>query len=188
MLNETTLILREFALRPPADKPAPPKAREAAPADPQDLIPHILERYHETHRREFPEAVRLARKVEARHAGDPDCPRGLGDHLAFMAAELESHQQKEEQVLFPMILAGGGHPMIRFPIGRMMAEHEDVEGQLQRLRLLTQDFTAPEGACASWQALYDSCRKLDADLREHMRLENEVLFAPFLEDQAQTPR
>lgn len=155
---------------------APPRAPSA---DASALIDLILVRYHDTHRREFPEAIALARKVEAVHAEQPDCPRGLADHLAIMLDDLESHQQREEQVLFPMI-RGGGSPMIRFPIGRMMTEHEDVAGQLQTLRELTHDFTCPPGACRTWQALSALCRKLDADLREHMRLENEVLFAPFL--------
>ncbi|MFZ5719163.1 MAG: hemerythrin domain-containing protein [Pseudomonadota bacterium] len=154
--------------------PAPP------PCDAAGLIELILTRYHDVHRREFPEAIRLARKVEAVHAGDPECPRGLADHLAFMADDLESHQQREEQVLFPMILNGGG-PMLRFPIGRMMAEHAEVEAQLQRLRAFTHDHTAPPGACETWRALARACRKLDADLCEHMRLENEQLFAAFLD-------
>jgi regulator of cell morphogenesis and NO signaling len=79
-----------------------------------------------------------------------------------------------------MLLAGGS-PMARFPIGRMMAEHRDVDDQLMRLRALTRDFTTPPGACDTWRALALACRKLDADLREHMRLENEEVFAPFLD-------
>lgn len=144
------------------------------------LIEHIQTRYHDTHRREFPEAIGVARRVEAVHAAEPECPRGLADLLALMLDDLESHQQREEQVLFPMLLAGGS-PMVRFPIARMMAEHEDVEEQLIRLRTLTRDFTAPPQACGSWRALVRLCRKLDTDLREHMRLENEELFAGFLD-------
>lgn len=144
------------------------------------LIELILTQYHEPHRREFPQAIALARKVEAVHAAEPECPRGLADLLTLMLDDLESHQQREEQVLFPMILAGGG-PMIRFPIQRMMAEHEDVEDQLLQLRTLTHDFSHPPGACASWRALTALCRKLDLDLREHMQIENKALFAPFLD-------
>ncbi len=144
------------------------------------LIHLILTRYHAVHRREFPEAIRLAQKVEAVHADAPDCPHGLACHLAFMADDLEGHQQREEAVLFPMIL-GGGSAMIRFPIQRMMAEHADVEEQILQLRRLTRDYAVPPGACGTWQALMRACRKLDCDLQEHMRLENEVLFAPFLD-------
>ena len=143
------------------------------------LIEHILERYHETHRREFPQAIELARTVERVHAGDADCPRGLADHLAIMADDLEGHQRKEENILFPTMLAGSCG-VLRFPISRMMAEHDDVYDQLARLAALTRDFTPPQGACQTWRTLSQACRKLDRDLREHMRLENHVLFPHFL--------
>lgn len=144
------------------------------------LIDLIQTRYHDTHRREFPQAIALARKVEAVHTAEPECPHGLADLLALMLDDLESHQRREEQVLFPMLMAGGSS-MVRFPIARMMAEHVDVEEQLVRLRTLTHDFANPPEACETWRALTRLCRKLDADLREHMRLENEELFAAFLD-------
>jgi regulator of cell morphogenesis and NO signaling len=177
MIWETTALLREFARRPIQPEPSPEP--RPAPFDIPQLIAHILERYHAVHRAEFPEAIRLARRVEAVHGGHPDCPRHLGDHLAMMADDLEGHQLKEERVLFPMMLNGGGPP-IAFPINRMMAEHRDVDDQLAHLADLTHGFTAPEGVCASWRELYQACRKIDAGLREHMRIENDILFASFL--------
>jgi regulator of cell morphogenesis and NO signaling len=54
-----------------------------------------------------------------------------------IAEDLETHQQKEECVLFPMMLAGGT-PMIGAPITRMLAEHAEVEEQLASLRLLSE--------------------------------------------------
>lgn len=157
-----------------------PRPEDDADLRAASLIQLILRQYHEPHRREFPEAIALARKVEAVHAAEPECPTGLADLLTLMLDDLESHQQREEQVLFPMILAGGS-PLIRFPIQRMMAEHEDVEAQLLQLRTLTRDFSSPPGACATWRALTALCRKLDVDLREHMEIENKALFAPFLD-------
>lgn len=180
MIPETDLVLRAFARRPPEDLALdPPAANDAAPQATPDLIAFIIDRYHETHRREFPEAIRLARRVEAVHAGAPDCPVGLADHLAMMADDLESHQQKEEMVLFPLMLQGGG-PMVRFPVNRMISEHQDVDAQLSDLVALTRCFTPPIGACATWRDLCRVCGKIDRDLREHMRLEEEALFARFL--------
>lgn len=153
-------------------------AEPAVPAEPHALIAHILSRYHATHLREFPEAIRLATMVEAVHRHSDRCPFGLADHLEVMADDLEQHQQKEEAVLFPMMLAGGG-PMLRFPIARMNQEHEDVERQLAVMASLTADLTAPPDACGSWNALYALCRKISDDLREHMRIESAVLFPQF---------
>lgn len=151
-----------------------------AEVGPAALIDHILCRYHDVHRAQFPEAIALARRVEAVHQDHPRCPRNLADHLAIMADHLMSHQRREEEALFPMML-GGGHPMIRHPINRMEDEHRDVEEQLVRLAALTTDFTPPVDACGTWRTLYRACRDITVDLREHMRLENEILFPQFLD-------
>jgi regulator of cell morphogenesis and NO signaling len=176
MIPETHQLMRAFA-RLPLDEIAADRTGDIPPEATPDLIAYILERYHETHRREFPEAIRLARKVEAVHAGQADCPSGLADHLAMMADDLEGHQQKEERVLFPMMLQGGAP---RIPIARMMAEHRDVDVQLNHLAALTRQFAPPAGACGAWRDLCRACAKIDRDLRQHMRLEDQTLFARFL--------
>jgi len=149
-------------------------------AGPAALIDHIVQRFHDVHRAQFPKAIALARRVEAVHQDHPRCPRGLADHLAVMADHLISHQAREEAVLFPLMLAGG-HPMIGHPISRMEAEHRDVDEQLLRLAMLTTDFTPPTDACDSWRSLYRACQEITGDLREHMRLENNILFPMFLD-------
>lgn len=149
-----------------------------AEVGPTALIDHIVRRFHEVHRVQFPHAIALARGVEAVHQNHPRCPRGLADHLAIMADHLMSHQGREEAVLFPMMLAGG-HPMIRHPISRMEEEHRDVDEQLLRLAVLTTDFSWPIDACKTWRLLYRACREITEDLHEHMRLENDILFPQF---------
>ncbi|WP_248679824.1 iron-sulfur cluster repair protein YtfE [Sinimarinibacterium sp. CAU 1509] len=150
---------------------------EAAPA-PQDtalLIHHILSRYHDVHRRELPELIRLSRKVESVHADHPRVPHGLADALTEVQAELEAHMCKEETILFPAMQ----QPLADWlsgPIAQMRHEHNDHGAQLRRLEELTGDFELPEGACRSWQALYLGAAKLVHDLMEHIHLENNVLF------------
>lgn len=151
----------------------------ATPAKPAELIAQIISRYHVVHLTELPDMIVLARKVERAHPDHPCAPRGLADHLAMMADDLQLHQHKEETILFPM-MQDNPSPMLRFPIERMTSEHDDVAEQLLRLAVLTTDFTAPEDACSSWRTLYRACAKLDADLREHIHLENNVLFPQFL--------
>lgn len=142
------------------------------------LIDHILLRYHQVHLEDFPQAIALARKVEAVHVADAECPDGLADHLAMMADDLAGHQRKEEMALFPMMREGGG-AMVRIAVARMQAEHGDLVEQLTRLSVITKDFTPPQEACRTWRALNQLCRKLDGELREHMRLEDSILFAHF---------
>jgi regulator of cell morphogenesis and NO signaling len=151
----------------------------ATPPDPTDaLVNHILTRYHETHRRELVELVRLARKVEAVHREHPNVPRGLADELEGLRLELHEHMRREEEVLFPLMLAGG-HEAIADPIEQMRQEHRHHGARLLRLEELARDFVAPVDACRSWCALYAGAAKLVDDVREHIHLENNVLFPRF---------
>lgn len=140
-----------------------------------ELIAHIQRRFHDRHREQLPELVRLARRVEEVHGDRPDCPRGLADHLTMMQQELESHMQKEEQVLFP-ILSRGYTPALQGPVDVMRHEHNQHGEALQALEALTHDITLPRGACNTWRALYLGLGALRADLVEHIHLENNILF------------
>jgi regulator of cell morphogenesis and NO signaling len=140
-----------------------------------ELIDHIISRFHRPLRRDLPGSIEAARKVEAAHASNSRCPRGLADHLSRMHDAVEAHLAKEEQILFPLIRAGRGR-FAHMPVRMMYEEHEDHGRDLQRLRVLTAGFVAPADACESWRALYAALEQLELDLFEHIHLENNVLF------------
>lgn len=146
--------------------------------EPGELIDHILSRYHEVHRAQLPELIRMAHRVEAVHREHPLVPAGLGDLLQAMNEELLSHMQKEETILFPM-LKSGGNPFAVHPIGMMRSEHVDHGQTLEKLAALTQEATPPVDACNTWRALYAGIAQLHDDLINHIHLENNVLFPQF---------
>lgn len=152
---------------------APPRTNWASWSSAQ-LVAHIEERYHQTLRRDVPGLIAAAAKVERVHAGKPAVPAGLTAALEAMWRELEDHMQKEERILFPMLAAGDARAAM--PIRVMRTEHDDHGVSLQRLRALTGDHVAPPHACATWRALYDGLRTLEAELMAHIHLENHVLF------------
>ena len=174
-LDLNTVLGEIRALQQQQPMPAAPSAG--------DLIDHILQRYHEVHRQQLPELVRMARRVEAVHRDHPQVPHGLADHLETMEQELLDHMAKEEQVLFPL-LQQGGHPMVVHPIGAMRLEHVNHGAQIERLAELTTQHRPPVDACNTWRALYAGTARLTEDLIEHIHLENNLLF-PAFEDQAQ---
>lgn len=152
-----------------------PSERDWCGAAPAELIAHILQRYHALHRAQIPELIRLARRVEQVHGDREDCPVGLTDHLAAMQQELESHMQKEEQILFPM-LARGLAPVAQGPIGVMRMEHDQHGQELARLEALTDGIRLPRAACNTWRALYLGLASFKEDLMAHIHLENNILF------------
>jgi len=140
-----------------------------------EIVDFIVETYHAPLRRDLPGIIDLAAKVERVHADKPTCPRGLASHLGDVLAGVESHMAKEEQILFPLIRAGRG-AMALMPIKVMMAEHEDHGEGLRLTRELTGDLVPPPEACTSWRALYAELGRLEAELMEHIHLENNILF------------
>ena len=88
------------------------------------------------------------------------------------------HMQKEELILFPALRKGRG-PRLANPIAAMIAEHDDHGVHLRELQRLTGSFTPPEGACATWRALYTGLDKFADDLVDHIHTENNVLFPRF---------
>lgn len=162
-----------------ADLAALTPSDAALPQSTGALIDLIVARYHDTHRRELPELIALARRVERVHTDNPDVPTGLAELLATMEAELGDHMAKEENVLFPM-MRRGGHPMIAQPIAMMRDEHDDHGEHLEQMDRLTHGGVPPAGACNSWRALYAGTRKLAEDLTEHVHIENNILFPRFV--------
>jgi regulator of cell morphogenesis and NO signaling len=144
----------------------------------EELIDHIQSCYHEAHRRALPELIALSRKVEAVHREHPKVPAGLSDALRQIQGELEQHMAREEAILFPA-MRQWAKGRFDIPTAAFRHEHDDQGTQLRLLESLTDDFTPPEGACRSWQALYVGTAQLAEDLMEHIHLENNILFPRF---------
>jgi regulator of cell morphogenesis and NO signaling len=153
-----------------------------------DLIAHITSTHHVFVRQECPRIDNLAAKVLAAHGKNH--PELLQVHNLFsgLASELSVHLMKEEQVLFPYvlrleeaILAGEPAPPATFgsvvnPVRMMMQEHDGAGDTLKQLRAITKDYAVPADACVSYAELYKALQGFEADLHQHIHLENNILF------------
>ena len=142
-----------------------------------ELADHIESHYHAALRRDLPPLIEAARKVERVHAQKPGVPTGLADILTELFAEMESHMGKEEKILFPMLRRGERGAAVSMPVRMMESEHDAHGEQLARIRELTDDLRLPVHACATWKALYHGLQTVEADLMQHIHLENNILFA-----------
>jgi len=153
-----------------------------------DLIAHINRTHHVFVREECPRIEALAEKVAGVHAQRHPELEQVADVFAALANELSVHMMKEEQILFPYVIrleeshvAGEPAPPAMFgsvvnPVRMMMQEHDGAGDALRSLRQLTLDYSVPEDACASYRALYHGLQEFEADLHQHIHLENNILF------------
>jgi regulator of cell morphogenesis and NO signaling len=159
-------------------------AAATAPVAPQDrwesrstaaLLAHVLDHYHARHREELPRLLQMAKKVEAVHGDRDECPRGLHAQLQHIAHELEEHMRNEEQVVFPLLLAGN-FTAVHEPLRVVEEEHLEHGYNLASMRELARNYEPPADACGTWRALYLGLADLERDVMEHVHLENHVLF------------
>ena len=180
-LNLETVLARLNA----AEEPVAGFDAQAAGA--AELADHIEATHHAYLRQNLPRLSALLEKVVTAHAPRHQELLDLQKAFALLRADLEPHLLKEERVLFPMIRnleTGTANTVpapvpVTAPIRVMRAEHEQTETLQSRIRELTQDFTIPSDACNSYKGLMQGLKALDADLKEHIHKENEILFAKF---------
>jgi len=167
-------------------KPAVDQDWQAAPLS--DLIAHIASTHHAFVRSESPRIEELAAKVAKVHGKNHPELQEVRVEFFALAEELRVHLMKEEQILFPYVLrmeesflAGEPAPPAMFgtvanPIRMMMQEHDGAGEALRKLRAITSDYKVPEDACISYRTLFLALQEFEADLHQHIHLENNILF------------
>jgi regulator of cell morphogenesis and NO signaling len=161
------------------------------------LVDHIVETHHAFTKEQLPRLHDLLAKVQNAHgAQHGEMLTPLNRAYTAVRNELEAHLMKEEQILFPMIKAteafvidGGKRPVshcgsVANPIRQMEAEHDDAGNELAVMRQLTGNYQLPPDACPTFAALYEGLEALEADLHEHIHLENNILFPKAVEQEA----
>lgn len=148
----------------------------APPTDPRRLVGWICERRHSVQETRLEEAIAIATRAELVHRQDDAWPHGLADQLIEMLDCVVTHQQREQAVVFPMLVRGVGALPDR-TVDEMIAAHEGLMARWRTLDQLTGGFKAPAHACAAWRLLYVLCYKLYVDTREQVDIENRMLLA-----------
>jgi regulator of cell morphogenesis and NO signaling len=162
-------VLEEIAAEESRVTPLPLRWEERGM---DELIDHLLEHYHKPLHEELALLEVMARRVRRVHgAKDPERLSRLAETVVALRDELEVHMRKEEEILFPWILSGRGTSAV-LPIQMMRGTHQ----QLIFLRDLTDQYVPPPQACPTWRALWRGLETLDANLVEHMHLEDHILF------------
>ena len=150
---------------------------------------HIEGKHHSYMKEALPRLGALFAKVLRAHGENHGkMLRPLQQTFAGLRAELEPHLMKEEQILFPYVrqmdssvaATGVVPPMhcgtVQNPIRQMEAEHENAGAALARMRSVASDYALPDDACPTFTALFETLQEMEADLHEHIHLENNILF------------
>ncbi len=149
--------------------------------------------------RELPRLQELAEKVVARHGATHAELATIQQIVHALADELTQHLAKEELVLFPYITQleqqAGAHGLphscfgtVANPISMMEHEHDSAGRAFAEIRKLSHNLTPPPDACPTWLAFYTSLKEFEADLHQHIHLENNILHPRAIQMEANAAR
>lgn len=152
-----------------------------------EVVNYILKRYHDVLKQELPTLTFLMDKVSRVHGNAHPFLLTLRNSYMDLVSDLEMHMQKEEQMLFPLILSldeaakqGQKAPdshcgSVNNPIQQMEYEHDTVGDILKKMRADANNYTLPENACNSFRGLFAGLEKMEQDLHLHIHTENNIL-------------
>jgi regulator of cell morphogenesis and NO signaling len=152
------------------------------------LTGHVVATHHAFTRSELARLDQLLAKVCKVHGQNHPELLDINRQFQGLQQELTMHMMKEERILFPYIeeleaavtrkqpKPAPPFGTVQNPIRMMMTEHDSAGEALKQIRGLSSNFTPPADACISYQTLYQALLGFEADLHQHIHLENNILF------------
>ncbi len=152
------------------------------------LTDYIVNTHHKYVIGAMPIIAEYAEKVAAVHGHHYSEIIEIKNLFQQICLELDSHMQKEEQLVFPIIkeiakekndrITGfiSSSRKIKDPIHMMETEHTHVGDLIKRIGELSNNFNPPNDACNTFRALYAGLEEFQNDLFQHIHLENNILF------------
>ncbi len=156
--------------------------------EPGFLIDHIERTHHNFVRTKTSEITAYAAKVAKVHGGRHPENIKIYDRFLRLSLELLAHLEAEEKRVFPLIREILDTKMqgksvsreltdsLREELELMVDDHDEAGDVMKELRELSNNFTPPEDACATYRILYQNLAGFEEDLYKHVHLENNILF------------
>ncbi len=147
-----------------------------------ELIDYIVSTHHSFLKITLPEISELTTKILRVHGTNHEEIFQVHKLFHNLKTDLDQHLIKEEELLFPLIKEYDQEPSkeLLAKISNVMneteSEHEAAGDILKELRRITKDFVVPDDGCNSFRLTYDKIQELEADLFQHIHLENNILF------------
>jgi regulator of cell morphogenesis and NO signaling len=157
-----------------------------------DVIERVVSLHHTTLRAQAVRVEQISRDIHAFGGADDPVLLEIRTLVSGLRACIDEQLDKEERALFPMlrrleqqsVVTRCHAGMIRSRIQMAERDLARIRGVLVRLRGLAREHLSPAGPCEACHELIRVIDEVVIDLREHARLECEVLFPWAIEREA----
>ena len=148
-----------------------------------ELTEYIVRVHHNYVKQSMPPILMYILKVATKHGARFPFMHEVYDLFLELEEEMTQHMAKEEKILFPRIklleLNAAQENTVGYisaPVEVMETEHDHAGTIMEKIRVLTGNYLAPEDACTTFRLALASLQAFESDLHHHVHLENNILF------------
>lgn len=146
------------------------------------LCDYIVNTHHKTVLKLLPQLTVYTQKIAQVHGAHHQELIAIANLFAKINEELLQHLRNEEEVLFPAIKellknnSAEAKATIISEITRMKGEHEFAGGAMDKINVLSDNYSVPTDGCSTYQVAYKLLEQFEDDLHIHVHLENNILY------------
>lgn len=158
------------------------KQMQPSSLETSELIAYIQEKYHARLREELSALTPYVTKLTRVHGERYPHLKRVNELFSLLKQELSDHIQNEEDQVFPMIQAflkeatAERADVLNPHVSKLQDEHQAVVELLKELRLITNGFEPMQEACGTHRLVLKRLEDLEADIFNHILLENCTLI------------
>jgi regulator of cell morphogenesis and NO signaling len=157
------------------------------------LADYILNTHHKYVKQAIPVIYEYTQKVAKVHGDKHPEAIIIAEIFLLVSDELNRHMCIEEDILFPYVkhlsTADKNGMKVEVPlfgsientINMMENEHDEVGKLMEKMKLLSNNYTPPADACTTYKLSYSKLKEFEDDLHKHIHLENNILFRKTIE-------
>ncbi|KJD43697.1 iron-sulfur cluster repair di-iron protein [Paenibacillus terrae] len=160
------------------EKQAQHKQMQPPSLEPKELIAYIQNEYHTKLREELSALTPYVTKLTRVHGERYPHLKRVNELFTLLKQELSEHIQNEEDLVFPMIEAFLQESTVERAdalnpiLSKLQDEHQTVVEFLKEMRLITNGFEPMQEACGTHRLVLKRLEDLEADVFNHILLEN----------------
>ncbi|MBP2019829.1 regulator of cell morphogenesis and NO signaling [Symbiobacterium terraclitae] len=147
-----------------------------------EIIDQIVGVHHQYLKSELPVISGYVTKIYYVHGQNHAELAALHRQFHQLKLELEQHLHDEEARVFPLVLAyaqSGSRADLEAAVAcldELEQEHQGAGDLLLAMRETTGGYALPADACTTYALTFQKLQELEADMFQHVHLENNVLF------------
>ncbi len=146
------------------------------------LIDYIVNTHHKTVLKLLPQLTSYTQKIADVHGANHSELIEIATLFSEINVELLQHLKAEEEILFPAIKDvlsandSNAKEIIVSEIRRMSKEHEFAGGAMDKINVLSKNYSVPDDGCNTYQVTFKLLEQFEDDLHVHVHLENNILY------------